>query len=140
MMLAIALLAQMPVDPTTGWTGPAALTAAGLLALVLFWLGAKHLPAKDSQILKLLEMASLDRDKDRSIRDRMSETITKVVADLIAQHRTDAEADRAAFMVRNSNVEEAIRMQTRELKDVLTSEIRSIMQQSCRYVSHPGIK
>ena len=125
--MVLILLAE--TDPT-GWTGPAALTAAGLLAMVLAWIFTKHLPAKDEQLKGLLMMQIQERETERSSRSKQSELFAAIIERLHEQHKKDAEADRQAFETRNGKVEAAIMHQTTELKLELQKQMNSV----CKFI------
>jgi hypothetical protein len=108
---------------------------AGLLGMVLAWLLLKHLPAKDAQIQQFVadkdkQVASVladnatDRDQDRKAREELAAVFQKAHSDMEKVHREDAEKDRKAFVERNSQVVDAIKIQTGELKAAIASSCR----------------
>lgn len=79
----LILLAEHVIDPAfSGWTG------AGLLGMVLAWLLLKHLPAKDKQIMdmlesreKALEAKDIAHDKAMEAKDAIHDKVIKAVTD-----------------------------------------------------------
>jgi PAS domain S-box-containing protein len=79
--LLMAQAEKIAADPITilpGWG------AAGLLGAVLLWLFTKHLPAKDTQIEKLIAV------KDKAVKD-LTEDNAEIVQKLNADHRAAVE-------------------------------------------------
>lgn len=153
-MLTAILLGAEALDPIAGGAGWASFGIAGL---VLSWLLLKHLPdkaaadkEKDNLLFKVIADAQQDRNAmsvrydteratERTARhERMSQFQAmfnsialiheKALKELQAQHRAEAEADRAAFLDRNDRLLDAIRTQTVELRMSMANMIRETCQ------------
>lgn len=91
------LLAQIPTEAiNTGWTGPTALTAAGLLALVLGWLFIKHLPDKDKQIKELLAAQQAEREASEERQKERDREHAAELKNMMELHSKERELDRQA--------------------------------------------
>ena len=99
-----------------GWGG------FGLTGLLLSWILLISIPAKDKQMRVMIERQDAEREKDRVARHELAGKFQDVMTAVMAQHIRDAENDRASFMTRHiqfedalSKVQEAISRQTLEL-------------------------
>lgn len=130
-----------------GWAG------AGLLGVILGWLLFWHLPKKDKQLEdvirkkddqfeQMVKDIADEREKERETRhgvanasqefiNKMAVTFTATLEGIRQQHKEDAERDRAAFDVRNQRIEQAILLQTEQLKAALATVCRF------QHLAHP---
>lgn len=119
-MNVLLVLGEAINDPSvlggySGWAG------AGLLGLVLAWLLFVHLPAKDKQIMAMLDVASQEREKERTSRHTIANLYQTALGQLTTEHKEDAEKDREAFLKRQERLEDGIKLQTAELKAAIAS-------------------
>lgn len=117
------LFAQVdPVSGLAGWITAAG--TVGLLAPVLYWLCYVHLPAKDKQILELLNMHSVEQEKDRLARHQSSDEFKRAVAEQRVEHTKDLDRheQRTQQMIAVLKAESAeVRKEFREsLKEIIT--------------------
>lgn len=128
--------------------GGAGWASFGIAGLVLAWLLLVHLPAKDRQLREFIDIATKDRDvtlmrydkeraEERELRHQRSNQYQATLNEMAASfkqaldkledsHKTDAEKDRAAFLQRNTHVEDAIKSQTLELKTAVLSALQGL--------------
>lgn len=149
MMMLIAQLTSAGGDlgGYSGWAG------AGLLGLVLAWLLFKHLPDKDRQLKDMLDAndrqlkevvmiadsrieaimkAQLEeRKEDRTSRHNLANMFQASISQLQTEHNKDAEKDRESFFKRQDRLEDALKLQTAELK-------MAIAQAACRFMPPPA--
>lgn len=148
-LLATLLLTSTLLSQTGGdlgsLSGGAGLAGAGLLGVVMTWLLFKYIPGKDGDTKDLLKELLSENKADRTAMsqrydsERLAErdarhvratefhasllkqavTFQQALKGLEEQHKVDAKADRDAFMDRNNRVEDAIRLQTSELRVTL---------------------
>ncbi len=109
-----AMFAQAEtISGGAGWVG------AGLLGVVLWWLLFKHIPDKDKQIGEMLKQSNEERQQntnrydaerlaERDARHARANQFQQMMNEIVAQHKTDAEQDRNAFLQRNDNLKIAI--------------------------------
>lgn len=120
----LILLAQVPIDSLSGGSG---WIGAGLLGAVLSWLLFVHLPSKDKQLLDYIKMSNDEREKERASRHELAEIFQKAIFSMHIEHGEDAKADRDSFENRQNRLEDALKVQTAELKAAIASSI-------CRFV------
>lgn len=99
-----------PISGGAGWVG------AGLLGLVLGWMFFWHLPAKDRQVERLLEIFTNERDADRQARKVQSDHCKATLDRVCDQFKEDMHAERAACDRRNDGIAKAIEVLANRIK------------------------
>ena len=99
-------------DPLTGGAG---WIGAGLLGAVLSWLLFIHLPAKDKQVKEMVEMQTIEREKDRESREKLVVALKASLDAVAEKYEKTSAAEREHFYSRNDAVKMAIETQTSKL-------------------------
>lgn len=98
-----------------GWLG------AGLFGLVLAWLLLVHLPAKDKQLMDLIESkdAALKLQRDKFVEEQKAEREC---------HEAEQEKARAAFEKALDTITAHCKDETRQMIEVFTKEMQRAKQ------------